>query len=641
MNADDAAKDPKERHDEAVRLSDGKRWLQDKKVSPLLVQLVEELLAARPNDVLRFIHEWSDPSSSRGNSSEVLGSKDASSSSDCVQPHGAGSCALPAPALCLGEPCAAMAENRASCGDAPRARGDGGSEPSPKKQEVDPRHEEDLLPCEEYSEEEKEKEKEEGNRDYYDEEQGEEAEESEDEGPQADELCRRFPPPPAGEELVVENDRHIGTGNYGKVVLGWMTEDRTSLPASSEMSRMTQKKKIRVAVKKVVVRRHWHLDEVSNLEAITTHSVDALKALQEAIPLKLDESIFAYRCRVLQTIAFPRKSVGHQHHVDVDEVMSAGPITAAAAQVARSLLGAWCVATLVRPCFFCPAAGELLLPMQFIPYPLDAIVAKRLLHRKKCMTKRTDAVASVETGEEEMPLTLSQSPLLTTEEIRNVARQLVLGLVFLSERCGKVHLDMKPANILVQFDTEAADSSSICSFSSPVGDSAWHLRSLTGARVAMCDFGLTQDIGASILQLGDFFYMAPEVFYRGHGVSKSRAEKGDEDEDFRDETDPEDDAITESDRHELGHFCATHDVWSLGCCLLFMIDGIAAFSWKETDCFQMMRENYVTPMPKHTQAVDPILLSFIAVCLERDWKRRPLPRELCKHPFLAGSSFNY
>ena len=436
--------------------------------------------------------------------------------------------------------------------------------------------------------------------------------------PSVEELSERFPMPSSSSLQLDPDGRHVGSGNYGHVVLGWLNSD-IAAPSAAAVGKGTRR--VRVAVKQVRVTKYWHLDEAEHLDDITVHAAGASTAVEQLIPRRPDESDGLYRTRIIASIFEASRS-------DDDMLACAGH---------------WNVVKLARPCFFDPSSNLLMFPMTYVPYPLDAIVAKRR-DELQALRKASDLNGPVE---EEVGaggrVTIPPRPrLFTIAEIRAVVRQVVLALCFLTLECKKCHLDLKPANILLSLDGSSraeGDSARI------EDDESWFIRSLEDAHVALCDFGLTQNIGTTLFQLGDFFYMPPEIYFEGRGVVKPAADPG-EGEDLHcqahhsedDDDDDADSAVTEFDRRDLDIFTSTHDTWSLGCCVLFMLDGLCAFSWKEADYFAAMRQNYVAPMPKHPSDHPPLLLSFLALCFERDWRRRPRPEDLARHPFLAATS---
>eukprot|EP01063_Lacrimia_lanifica_P012145 TRINITY_DN1874_c0_g1_i1.p1 TRINITY_DN1874_c0_g1~~TRINITY_DN1874_c0_g1_i1.p1 ORF type:complete len:453 (+),score=150.92 TRINITY_DN1874_c0_g1_i1:224-1582(+) len=100
--------------------------------------------------------------------------------------------------------------------------------------------------------------------------------------------------------------------------------------------------------------------------------------------------------------------------------------------------------------------------------------------------------------------------------IAGIAREMLLGLSSL-HGFGKVHLDIKPGNLLVSPN--------------------WQ-------RIKIADFGTMQNIGDDCVQLGDFAFMSPEVAY------------------------------------SVGKYVAQSDIWSVAITLLYLADGEAPL-WRE------------------------------------------------------------
>ena len=97
-----------------------------------------------------------------------------------------------------------------------------------------------------------------------------------------------------------------------------------------------------------------------------------------------------------------------------------------------------------------------------------------------------------------------------------VTREVAKGLEVLHQ-LQRVHLDVKPANILFSSDRQS---------------------------VKIADFGTMQPVGDACIQLGDFAFMSPEVAYSS------------------------------------GHYHAGSDMWSLGITMLYLADGEAPL-WRE------------------------------------------------------------
>ncbi|CAN6281668.1 unnamed protein product [Urochloa humidicola] len=166
--------------------------------------------------------------------------------------------------------------------------------------------------------------------------------------------------------------------------------------------------------------------------------------------------------------------------------------------------------------------------------------------------------------------------------LAEVAAQALSGLAYLHAR-RVVHLDVKPANLLV---TSAAD-------------------------VKVADFGIARVLPRAgdhcTSYAGTAAYMSPERF------------------------DPE---------AHGGHYdpCAA-DVWSLGVTVMELLVGRYPLlpagqqpNWAALMCAICFGEAPALP----DGAASPELRSFVAACLQKDYRRRASVAELLAHPFVAG-----
>ena len=140
-----------------------------------------------------------------------------------------------------------------------------------------------------------------------------------------------------------------------------------------------------------------------------------------------------------------------------------------------------------------------------------------------------------------------------------------------------------------------------------------------------------QHCGGELVQLGDYLYMSPEVFYcdvtaaagsggKGHTSGDDVSSSGDDD--------------SLPPRHA---FSEQNDVWSVGCVVLEMLDGLAAMAWDSADAFAALKDNYVSPSPRHVSQWPGSLVHCVALCFERDSRARLSARELLDHPFFRTS----
>eukprot|EP00658_Telonema_sp_P-2_P028766 TRINITY_DN21992_c0_g1_i1.p1 TRINITY_DN21992_c0_g1~~TRINITY_DN21992_c0_g1_i1.p1 ORF type:complete len:175 (-),score=37.91 TRINITY_DN21992_c0_g1_i1:186-710(-) len=92
-----------------------------------------------------------------------------------------------------------------------------------------------------------------------------------------------------------------------------------------------------------------------------------------------------------------------------------------------------------------------------------------------------------------------------------------------------------------------------------------------------------------------------------------------------------------ADHVDMNTFQEVHDVWSVGCILLHMLDGCPISTWDSEDYFGALRDNYLTPFPRHPSRWPSDLLHLLAVMLEKDPRRRAEAYELLStHPFFAN-----
>lgn len=145
-------------------------------------------------------------------------------------------------------------------------------------------------------------------------------------------------------------------------------------------------------------------------------------------------------------------------------------------------------------------------------------------------------------------------------------------------------------------------------------------------QLLLADFGLVQYLGDRAVQLGDFYCMSPEIYWAGydHNTANARDGGGGATTNIELLTPP----ATE--------YSSTHDVWSVACLLLWMMeDGEQWFTWKPEDLFRFLEENYVVPMAKNPSRWPPSLLHWLVLCFERDPWQRPTASQLLQHAFLT------
>eukprot|EP01006_Ploeotia_vitrea_P019714 TRINITY_DN51954_c0_g1_i1.p1 TRINITY_DN51954_c0_g1~~TRINITY_DN51954_c0_g1_i1.p1 ORF type:complete len:500 (-),score=62.12 TRINITY_DN51954_c0_g1_i1:729-2228(-) len=166
-----------------------------------------------------------------------------------------------------------------------------------------------------------------------------------------------------------------------------------------------------------------------------------------------------------------------------------------------------------------------------------------------------------------------QGAYLQEKNIKEIVLELVFGVSSLHE-CGRVHLDIKPANILWH----------------PI-DRNWKI----------ADFGTMQVIGDKCIQLGDFCYMAPEVATsRGLFVDKS-------------------------------------DIWSIGALALAMTDGNPPLHREEPALLMYIHDQTcMVPTFWEPQRWSDDFRDFVFQCFRKDTELRPSAKSLLNHPWLSS-----
>ncbi|KDD72142.1 protein kinase, partial [Helicosporidium sp. ATCC 50920] len=157
---------------------------------------------------------------------------------------------------------------------------------------------------------------------------------------------------------------------------------------------------------------------------------------------------------------------------------------------------------------------------------------------------------------------------------RRYTRQMTRGLAYLHSQ-GVIHRDIKGANILVD----------------------------ERGRIKLADFGASKQL-VEMASLGDVgsmkgtpFWMAPEVI-RGKRYGRQA------------------------------------DIWSLGCTLLEMVSGKPPWSHLESQFTAMYRVANTEELPDIPAHLSDACRDFIKLCLNKEWKRRPLAHDLLQHSFL-------
>jgi serine/threonine protein kinase len=367
-------------------------------------------------------------------------------------------------------------------------------------------------------------------------------------------LAERFPPPESVGLKRLSNEV-VGRGNYGYVVKGTVDLSvpvETGHPGMEDGSAASSNARI-VAIKVTPVRAYWSTDEIAHLQHITG------------------------RVRVAQDMMLTANSLSPMGNRRV------------------ALEGSSRVVTLQGECCYDRPTDSLWIPLTWMPHSLEQCIANRVE-----TTPPGDLVFSV-------------------KELQHAARQLLQALHFLAVECGLCHLDTKPANILLSHswrvpvrphpgsdEASTTTSSSTDSIGSAALDNGANFPDLY-----LCDFGLAQRISTPILQLGDFLFMPPEIYWAKYDGEDGQPQLSEKVETFR----------------------STHDVWSVGATVLNMMEGMAAFTAGAGELFAFFEGNFVSPAPRNSTCWPMELNDFLLKCFERDVSKRPTPLQMLHHPF--------
>lgn len=339
----------------------------------------------------------------------------------------------------------------------------------------------------------------------------------------------------------------VGEGNYGYVLQGAATVASCHDAPSSTA----------YAIKVVPIRATWTLDEAKYTQRIS----DAVTALTSPVPLRAAKN--TTQC-------------------------SASSLKAADGDLLR--LGSECVLTLTADIAYDADTDALWIPLTWTPVTLQECI-----HQRK---------QQQQTGE--------RTTLFSTIEVQHVLRRVLQALHFLTTGVGLVHLDVKPSNVLLKVPWWDNASGGATAYGSVVSSRRSEKRSVPLLpEIFLGDYGLVQPIGGSVAQLGDFVFMAPEIYWCG------------------------DDALPLTQTTPLVEvYHPQHDTWSVGVLLLNLLEGECPFLWEGRERFVAMEDNYLVPMVKNTSMWPSDLLSFLLQCFERDVRRRPTAKSLLEHPFL-------
>ncbi|KAF8282361.1 putative protein kinase [Trypanosoma cruzi] len=357
-----------------------------------------------------------------------------------------------------------------------------------------------------------------------------------------------------------------------------------------------------VAIKVSRIQAVWSLDEAESLRRVTVFR----KSLEDEVQM-LQKEIDALRDAEANDALQSQQEEQQAAHPGCNVSMS---ILESRLHAQSFLLqGARLVTSLVGDIMYDVRRDAFWFPLEFYPSSLRECIQAR---SKLCTGSPPSGssfpdISLNDLGETVMAL------LFSVQEIQHVARSLCRALQFLNASCSLCHLDVKVDNVLLSTpwvpgepELGKANSPSAGELSGAQSNTAVP----TLPQVVLGDLGLAQPLDAPIMQLGDFSTMAPEVYWASDCGNANYA------------------------AYRTPVFCASSDMWSVGCVLLQMINGLEYSSWGASDMFAALEENYVSPALRHPEVWPMELNDFIARCFERDPRRRMHAGEALRHPFL-------
>ncbi|EKF31103.1 protein kinase, putative [Trypanosoma cruzi marinkellei] len=357
-----------------------------------------------------------------------------------------------------------------------------------------------------------------------------------------------------------------------------------------------------VAIKVSRIQAIWSLDEAESLRRVTV----CRKSLEDEVQM-LQKEVDTLRDAQANDALQPQQEEQQAAHPGCNVSMS----LLESRLHARSFLlqGARLVTSLVGDIMYDVERDAFWFPLEYYPSSLRECIQAR---SKLCTGSPPSGfsfpdISLNELGETAMAL------LFSVQEIQHVARSLCSALQFLNTSCSLCHLDVKVDNILLSSpwipsgpELEKANSPPAGKLSGAPSNTTMP----TLPQVVLGDLGLAQPLDTPIMQLGDFSTMAPEVYWAS------------------------DCGNTNYTAYRTPVFCASSDMWSVGCVLLQMINGLEYNSWGPSDMFAALEENYVSPALRHPEVWPMELNDFIARCFERDPRRRMQAGDALRHPFL-------
>lgn len=409
----------------------------------------------------------------------------------------------------------------------------------------------------------------------------------------------------------------IGRGNYGfvvpavpkanaevgKSVFRAQSGDNGHVASSKRNSLLSTDTCRLLAIKVSRVQASWSLCEANHLSSVTTCR-QLLEEKVSALQKKLDAQRRAHAGGVGQQDE--EDAVKFQASSSSDDALSMDQLEAHLKTQTSLLHGARLVTSLVGDVMYDAQRDVLLFPLEYYPSSL-----------RDCIRARSRVLpGSVTSGCPFPDLLVNNTDgtvmamLFTVQEVQHVARSLCHALNFLNTSCGLCHLDVKVDNILLSTPWVSGGPEGATS-ASPLGGEGQLCDEASFPRVVLGDLGLAQSLGSPIMQLGDFSTMSPEVYWA----------HANEDANYT--------------AYRTPVFCASSDIWSVGCVLLQMINGMEYGAWGQTDVFDALEENHLSPALRHPEVWPMQMNDFIVRCFERDPRRRMQARDALRHPFLA------
>ncbi|RNF04580.1 putative protein kinase [Trypanosoma rangeli] len=405
----------------------------------------------------------------------------------------------------------------------------------------------------------------------------------------------------------------MGRGNYGFVVPAVLLPELGSgednpgnygnadhpgnahTPASGGASRM-------VAIKVSRVQAAWSLDEANSLRLVT----ESRHWLEQEVQ-RLQQELDALReTRAVEGVLQPQEEDAQAVH---PKSIDAIAILESRLQFQSfQLQGARRVTSLAGDVMYDVERDAMWFPLDFYPSSLKKCIRAR---RKICtgsfsVTNPFPDIMVNNTGDTVMALFFS------VREIQHVAWNLCCALHFLNTTCCLCHLDVKVDNILLSSSWVSSGPESNGAFPLAMEQPSGPLGDTDGPplpQIVLGDLGLAQRLGTPIMQLGDFSTMAPEVYWAAENPTHPAC--------------------------RTPVFCASSDMWSVGCVLLQMINGLEYGGWGTPDLFAALEDNYLSPALRHPEVWPMQLNDFIARCFERDPRRRMQAGDALHHPFLS------